>query len=444
MTEPDVDALRGPEAGGAGVGTSDEVLALAAPALDFFAQWAEIWNARAGVSPIDGEQDVRERFAANAGIGFRKFLADADALTHAHDALGEARADADGAANDLFREWEGPAAATAKESFDRLRPDDLADQLDGAAQLIGETMTHVFTVLKSEVDEVLKLRADTVAGAPLDVAQRVARVAQDEVPSHDELLELARWLDGAAPGNELHDRLRDCEPSDHDYAVRAAKQWLDGPFATEFSGRYAAFCDLCSTATSAIDEQFQALTGFLSGFSPDRTATTHSSVDTPALGLPMVDIADPSVRPGHPADQEPVAVSAPVADPGSQPAAVSASAADSGPATSATDDATSASSFSDIGTHVIDPAPEHHPADNELGTAPGGDLTFDPLGTGSEQMPDAMSGFGGMGAFGAMGGLGAAPDQQRPAARPGLDVFDTRGSGGRISGSIDDPPGGGR
>ncbi|MFI5606051.1 hypothetical protein [Amycolatopsis sp. NPDC051903] len=415
MTEPAVDALRGP----AEVGTSDEVLALAAPALDFFAQWAEVWNARPSAARIDVEKDVREKFQESAGLDFRKFLADADALARAHETVTAARADADGAVTSLFRDWESAAASAAKESFEGIRPDDLADQLDGAAQLISETMTHVFTVLKSEVDEVLKLRVDEVAGAPLAVAQRAVRLAQGEALTQDELLDLARWLDGAAPGNDLHDRLRDCEPGDHDYAVRAARQWLDGPFATEFGGRYTAFRNLCATATSAIDGHFQALNRFLTSFGPVGTSTVERVVDTPAMGLPVLEL--PAMDLPGPGEPDPV----------------------TGSSSGDLDDSTTASSFSDIGQHVLD-APEHHPADNELGTAPGGDITFDPLGTGSEAMPEDMSGFGGVGVLGAMGGLGAAPDQQRSAARLGADVFDTRGSGGRISGSLDEPPGGGR
>ncbi|MET7995540.1 hypothetical protein ABZU76_32075 [Amycolatopsis sp. NPDC005232] len=458
-------ALRGPEPGGVGVATSDNVLALAAPALDFFAQWASVWNAFAATK-IDVDKDIRDKFQDSAGLDFRKFLADADALAHTRETLDSTHADATTATTTLFRDWQSPAATAAQSAYRRLHPDALLDHLAGAAQLIPETMTHVFTALKTKVDEALKLRTDSIAGAPLPVAQRVAAVAQGGAVSKNELLDLAQWLDSASPGNDLHNRLRDCEPGDNDYATRAARQWLNGPFATEFSSRYAAFQGLCATATSTIDGHFRVLAGFLAV--PAGTSTVDTSVDsptptlglpadspTPALGLPVSSPTPglgPSVDSSTPAHGIPVGSLTPALDPSADsptPAfGLPVIPADFDPSSGSTsgdlnvpDDSTTASaSLSDLGAHIVDPPQDQHPS-AELGTAPGGDVTFDPLGPNPDSLPDGMNGFGAL-PFPGPSGLGAAPgDQTRTAARLGTDVFDTRASAGRISGSLDEGPG---
>ncbi|MEV4596563.1 hypothetical protein AB0K15_04090 [Amycolatopsis sp. NPDC049253] len=475
------DALRGPEPGGAGMATSDEVLALAAPALDFFALWVAVWNTFAATK-IDVEHDIRLRFQDSAGLDFRKFLADADALAHTRGTLQSAHTDATTATTTLFRDWQSPAATVAQSAYNRLRPDDLLDHLAGAAQLIPETMTHVFIALKTKVDEALKLRTDSIAGAPLPVAQRIATLAQGGAVSKDELLDLAHWLDSASPGNDLHHRLGDCDPGDHDYATRAARQWLTGPFTTEFSSRYAAFQGLCATATSTIDGHFRALVGFLAG--PDGVSTVDSLVgsrtpaadlSTPALGLPVgspapglgLPVDSPTPAAGLPTGSPTPALGVPTGSPGPGLSADSPTPGPGAPVDSPTpalglpvvpsdfdpssgstsgdlhvpDDSTTASaSLSDLGAHIVDPPQDQHPS-AELGTAPGGDVTFDPLGPGPDSLPDGMNGFGALSLPG-LSGLGAAPsDPARPAARLGTDVFDTRGSAGRISGSLDDGPG---
>ncbi|MEV6902025.1 hypothetical protein [Amycolatopsis sp. NPDC051372] len=454
-------ALRGPEPGGVGVVTSDEVLALAAPALDYFAQWATVWNAFAATK-IDVDKDIRDKFQDSAGLDFRKFLADADALAHTRDTLDSTHTDATTASTTLFRDWQSPAATAAQSAYSRLRPGALLDHLAGAAQLIPETMTHVFTALKTKVDEALKLRTDSIAGAPFPVAQRVAVVAQGGAVSKDELLDLAQWLDSTSPGNDLHNRLRDCDPGDNDYATRAARQWLNGPFATEFSSRYAAFQGLCATATSTIDGLFRVLAGFLA--IPVDTSTVDPSVGsptrtpgppTPALGIPA---GSPTRARGLPADSptpalgpsvgSPTPALGPSVDSPTPALGLRVVPADFDPSSGSTsghlnvpDDSTTASaSLSDLGAHIVDPPQDQHPS-AELGTAPGGDVTFDPLGPGPDSLPDGMNGFGALPLPGPSG-LGTAPgDQTRTAARLGTDVFDTRGSAGRISGSLDEGPG---
>ncbi|MEW2499330.1 hypothetical protein AB0878_02470 [Amycolatopsis sp. NPDC047767] len=555
------DALRGPEPGGVGVATSDEVLALAAPALDFFAQWAPVWNTFAATK-IDVERDIRLRFGDSTGLDFRKFLADAATLSHTRDTLASTHTAATTATTALFRDWQSPAATAAQSAYHRLAPDDLLDHLSGAAQLIPETMTHVFTALKTKVDEALHLRTDSIAGAPLPVAQRIAALAQGGTVSKAELLDLAHWLDSTSPGNDLHNRLHDCDPADSDYAIRAARQWLNGPFATEFTSRYAAFQALCTTATSTIDGHFRALVGFLA---VPGSSTVDSPVDSPtptlnapansptrALGslvdsptrAPGVPVDSPTHAPGAPVDSPTpalgIAVGSPTPAPGPEdspahalgaadsptpalglpagsagpvlgvpadspgpalglpadspgpalglpadsPAHALGTQADSSapavgvpadspgfvlgvsmdsptpalglpvvpagfdPSSGSTsgdlnlpDDSTTASaSLADLGAHIVDPPQDRQPS-ADLGTAPGGDVTFDPLGPAPDSLPDGMNGFGALSLPG-LNGLGTAPgDQTRPAARLGTDVFDTRGSAGRISGSLEDGPG---
>ncbi|MGW4489647.1 hypothetical protein ACWEOE_38160 [Amycolatopsis sp. NPDC004368] len=403
-------ALRAPELGGVGARTADEVLAAAAPALDFFAQWAEIWNAVAPVK-IDPDQDVRQKFQDSAGLDFQTFLADATTLAHAHATLAATHADAATAVTTLFRTWQSPAAAAAESAF--AHPDELLDHLDAAAQLIPETMTHVFTALQTKVDEALQLCVPSVAGASLPVAHRIVALSEGRAVSQDDLLDLARWLDQTSPGNDLHDRVRDCDPTANDYATRAARQWLTGPFVAEFHSRYTAFQGSCATATSTIDAHFRALTGFLS------VPIEASTVEPPA---PVeLDWVSGSTS-GH------------LELPDTPPETTVASGNLDLP-----DDSTTASaSLSELGAHIVDP-PQDRSAPSDLGTAPGGDLTFDPLGPDPTSLPDGMDGFAPL-LFPGLPGLGTAPGDPR-RTRPTPDVFDTQGFVGRISGSLDDGPG---
>ncbi|WP_326568137.1 hypothetical protein VSH64_41205 [Amycolatopsis rhabdoformis] len=418
------EALRAPEPGGVGVRTSDEIFALADPALDFFTQWADIWNAVAP-SKIEPERDIRQKFHTGAGLDFGAFLADADILARGHATLSAAHADATAATTALFRAWQSPAATAAEAASPSA--DALLDHLDAAARLIPETVTHVFTTLKTKVDEVLRLRTETVAGADFRVAQRIVALSQGKAGSREDLLDLARWFDSAGLGNDLHSRLQDCDPVDVGYAARAAEQWLTGPFATEFHARYTAFQGLCATAGSTIDAQFRALTGFLP---VESTVDEVIESPTPPLGLPVVPVELDSVsgfRSGSldlPDEDEPTAASGTLDLPD-----------DSG---DPDDSTTAAASLSELGAHVIDP-PQDQPS--ELGTAPGGDVTFDPLGPNPAAMPDGVLAFGPLSLPG-LPTLGTAPgDPSRGAPRPVPDVFDTQGSVGRISGSLDEGPG---
>ncbi|HEY2058834.1 MAG TPA: hypothetical protein VGH57_10745 [Amycolatopsis sp.] len=455
-SEKALDAQQGPAPGGVGVNKSDEVLDLAKPALDFFAGWADqIWNRIPGgpAAKIEPGQDIREKFAENAELDFRKFLADAEELAKARQAVDGTRTDATTAVTTLFNDWQGEGAKAAKTQYEHhIQPgaQDLLDQLDGAAKLIPETMTHIYTALKTKVDEVLKLRVDEIATAPLYLANQVVEVAQGKAVSNDKLLDIAQWLDSACPGNNLHDRLRDddCGLTDEnkDYAIGAAKQWLTGPFAAEFGQRYDSFKGLCQTATDTINSHFQTLSRFMAGhqnpFSLVGNGSGGGAVPAaPDVSAMFASVGGTGARPAHGGG-----FAAPSFE---MDSSTSTASADSG------DEMTTASaSLSDLGAHVLDAdgqpygvEPDQNSTDGQLGAAPGG-FTVDPLGAGQQTgaMPDGTSGFGGVGmGMGMGGGLGSSPggDQQRGTSqhRLGDDVFEARGSGNRISGSLDDESG---
>ncbi|WP_328606232.1 hypothetical protein OG943_40835 [Amycolatopsis sp. NBC_00345] len=470
QSEKTLDAQQGPAPGGVGVKKSDEVLDLAKPALDFFSRWADqVWNKMPDAPPekIDSRKDIWDKFAENADLDFRKFLDDAEGLANARQTLDGTRTDATNAVTTLFHDWKGDGAEAAKAQYEqRIQPSaqDLLDQIDGAAKLIPETMMHIYTALKTKVDEVLKLRVDEVATAPLYLASQVVEVARGKVDSKDKLLDIAQWLDSACPGNNLYDRLQDedCGLNDEnkDYAIGAAKQWLNGSFSAEFGQRYDSFKGLCQTATDTITTHFQTLSRFMEGcansFSVGGTGSGGGAVapDVSTMFAPL-DGAGADVSTGT----DGAAMSVVSADGGGFTApggvGVESSTGTASADTGASDEMTTASaSLGDLGAHVLDPdgPPQHDggpgaeqaSTDGQLGAAPGG-LTIDPLGVGQPTgaMPDGTSGFGGMGMGSMGGGLGSAPgggDQQRAGSqhRVGDDVFEPRGSGSRISGSLDD------
>ncbi|HEY3712746.1 MAG TPA: hypothetical protein VGL64_25435 [Amycolatopsis sp.] len=467
-SEKALDAQQGPAPGGVGVKKSDEVLDLAKPALDFLSTWADqIWNRLpdAPAEKVELRKDIWDKFAENADLDFRKFLADAEELANARQSVDGTRTDATTAVTTLFNDWRGDGAKAAKARYEQhLQPgaQDLSDQIDGAAKLIPETMTHIYTALKTKVDEVLKLRVDEIAAAPLYLANQVVEVAQGKAVSKDKLLDIAQWLDSACPGNNLYDRLRDddCGLNDEnkDYAIGAAKQWLNGAFSAEFGQRYDSFKGLCQTATDTINTHFQTLSRFMEGFTNPFAAAGTGSVGGAVPVAPDVSAMFASVD-GAGAEGAARSV-APTGGGGfAAPSGfvMDSSAVDSSTGTAsadpgASDETTTASaSLGDLGAHVLDPdgqphgvEPDQASTDGQLGAAPGG-FTVDPLGAGQQTgtMPDGTSGFGGMGmGMGMGGGLGSAPggDQQRGGSqhRLGDDVFEARGSGSRISGSLDD------
>jgi hypothetical protein len=464
--EKALEAQQGPAPGGVGVKKSDEVLDLAKPALDFFSLWADqVWNRMPDAPPekIDVQRDIRDKFSENADLDFRKFLDDAEALANARQSVDGARTDATQAATTLFRDWNGGGAEAAKTQYEqRIQPgaQDLLDQIDGAAKLIPETMTHIYTALKTKVDEVLKLRVDEVATASLNLANQVIEVARGNVGSKDKLLDIAQWLDSACPGNNLYDRLRDedCGLNDEnkDYAIGAAKQWLNGSFSAEFGQRYDSFKGLCTTATDTITTHFQTLSRFMEGypnpFPVEGTGSGCGAVaaapDVSTMFLDGVGADASTMTDGPVASADGGGFAAPSG------VGVDSSTGTASADPGASDEMTTASaSLSDLGAHVLDPggAPQHDggpgpdqaSTDGQLGAAPGG-FTLDPLGAGhpTGAMPDGTSGFGGMGMGSLGGGLGSAPggDQQRAGSqhRLGDDVFEPRGSASRISGSLDD------
>jgi hypothetical protein len=270
-----LDATKPPDAAGTGVKKSDDMLDLGNPALDFFSTWSDqIWNKMPECpGQIDYKKDIWDKFHENREIDFTKFFDDVEDLTSAHKAVEDTMTDSKTALATLFNDWKGQGATAAKVKYEEaITPDatELNEQIKGAADLIPETLTAVYNALKTKVDEVLKLRVDQVAHAPLYIAQQIIKIAGGDVGSKEKLMDVAGWLDQQCPGNNLADRLShdDCGLNDEnkEYAIGAAKQWLKGSFEPEFNQRHESFKQLCKNATDTINQQFHHLSRFMNDY----------------------------------------------------------------------------------------------------------------------------------------------------------------------------------
>ncbi len=288
--DKELDSMPRPSAGGTQTTKSDQVLDLGNPALDFFSTWSnEVWNKMPDKpSQIDYKTDVWDRFHENRGINFQKMFDEVEDIGDARAKVDQTRTDATSALTTLFHDWKGEGATAAKVKYEqRIQPDanELVAQMDGVIKLVPATIDKIFTALKTKVDEALKLHDLKVATAPLHIAKQVVEVANGNVGSKEQLLDIAYWLDEQCPGNDLAGRLRDddCGLNDgnKEYAIGAAKQWLAGAFKTEFGGKYDAFKKLCKNANETINTQYHELSRFMEDYTNPFPAAGSGSQKPP-------------------------------------------------------------------------------------------------------------------------------------------------------------------
>jgi hypothetical protein len=284
----DLEAQQAPAPGGVGVRTSDEVLDLAKPTLDFLSQWIDkAWNKRPGnPGTLDHKKDVWDKFHENRGIDFQQFLTDADDLSKAHKVIDDTMQKASTELGILFGDWTGRGATAAKVKWEEsIQPDtkELQAQVSGASTMIPQTVTAVYNTVKHKVDEALTLHRTQVAHATLDMAEKVLRIARKETDDFDEIIQVAGWIDGVC-GSNLSERLQndDCCMNDENrnYAYDICAQWSAGSFTPEFQGYLNAFNNLCKNANDTIDQQWGALSKFMGEYKNDFTDTAKPATNT--------------------------------------------------------------------------------------------------------------------------------------------------------------------
>ena len=234
---------------GAGAKTSDEMLDQGNVTVDFLVQWTdEIWNKiKGGSGHIDSQKDLKDKFHENRGIQFQKFLTEADDLSKAHKVVEDSLSKSDTELQTLFGEWKGKGANAAEIKYDEtIKPHakELSQQIDGAAKLIPETVTHVYDAVKKKVDEVLELHRTTIAQADINMAKDVLKIANGETEEFDDFMKVAGWVDAvnAKNGNQtdLAERLQndDCGFNDEnkEYGRNVCRYWRDGAFGDRVPG----------------------------------------------------------------------------------------------------------------------------------------------------------------------------------------------------------------
>ncbi|WP_199434386.1 WXG100 family type VII secretion target [Qaidamihabitans albus] len=340
-----LDAQRPPEVGGTGgVRGSDEVLDLAKPALDFFATWIDqVWNAGDG-RRVDYMSTIWDRFHENRGIDFRAFCDEAADLARARDTVQQTMDAAQAELNTLFGQWQGAGATAARAKLDEgIKPDaqELLDHLDGALQFIPETLSAIHDVLRDKVDAALQLIRPTVAGAPLDTARAIARVAPGGPEHSPAEFDTAVAFFQAQWGVDLAEVGRNGAVGDAAvlaFVVPLCQAWCE-QFTAEFRPLLDAFDELCRTANEAIDGHWHQLARFMDGYvnaftqsgpvakapaAPQPTggvpATASAGAPPAAAPSPTPTVAPPPPAPSPPPAPEPPA-GAPTAPAATEPAA---------------------------------------------------------------------------------------------------------------------------
>ncbi|MDQ7805122.1 hypothetical protein Q5425_15355 [Amycolatopsis sp. A133] len=264
---------------GAGAKSSDEQLDQGNVAVDMLAKWTdEVWNQIKGDNPKkDSQKELKDKFHENRGIQYQKFLGDADDLGKAHKVVEDALTKSDTELQILFDAWKGKGANAAEIKYDEaIKPHakELSQQIDGAAKLIPQTVTHVFDAVKKKVDEVLQLHRPVIAEADIPMAKDVLKIANGETEEFDDFMKVAGWIDAvnAKHGNNsnLAERLQNDDGCFNDenitYGRNVCRYWRDGAFSTEYRSLITAFDGSCKAAKDTIDQQFGALARYLDGY----------------------------------------------------------------------------------------------------------------------------------------------------------------------------------
>ncbi|MCT2587390.1 hypothetical protein JT362_30130, partial [Actinophytocola sp. S1-96] len=272
----DLDGLSAPTSSSAGVEKSDELFELARPALRVFENFIPVNDVVPGDSlgrhGRISMEDVRTRFDEQLGIGFRKFLEDAERLRAAHGVLSGLRSSTESELNTVYGSWSGPAANASYRFYSQeIDPNssDLVDFLSAAPGMITALVENVFAECKAKADTVMGLYSPTVGSATPDMARKVVELASADLgeDDHDRVLEVAAWVDSQC-GTDLEGRIRsdDCDLNDEnkEYVRRECKAWIRDSFNVDLhDSLYETFTQTCDDAAEAVNRFYEELNSYL-------------------------------------------------------------------------------------------------------------------------------------------------------------------------------------
>ncbi|MEU7525835.1 WXG100 family type VII secretion target [Saccharothrix sp. NPDC042600] len=273
-----LDGKQPPTASGAGTKNSNELFDAGKAGLKVFEKFMPIWNNRPGdclgnTTNLDYANHIEKPYNEQRNINFHKLLMEADEFSTAKTKVDEMRTDVDAQLKGLYGEWKGAAADKSHEHYsDQIVPkiNELGEGLDGAAKLTRSAVTGVFQLCKSKADEVLEMYREQIAQADTYMAEKVVSFSRGEGDySKDRVLEIAGWVDSKM-GSNIADRINsdDCYLNDEnkEYAINQCKRWIQQSFNTEFWGLYTQFKNLCETTKSSVDQKWETLASYMSGF----------------------------------------------------------------------------------------------------------------------------------------------------------------------------------
>ncbi|WP_156757887.1 WXG100 family type VII secretion target [Actinokineospora pegani] len=272
------------EAGGAGVGTSDELLEPGSRGLAFFLHFSPPYRSWRGSAP-DQRTEIETVYDELKGINFGKFRTDAATMGDVHNQLTEVTLDLSTDSGDLRGVWQGEAADVA-DAYGRQflgHGREVADTPSAASTLISETVAHVETAVSQRAQTVLDLYADTVDGLiPQDI-ERVIRAARQEA-DRDDLEGMRDWPPFGGMNPFLFSSFGWLFWGDQVKEIMAAgaRKWLDGTFVALFDAKKQAFDQICASTKETVSEGWAAIVDGLNAVEPDPFADLADGIQAPA------------------------------------------------------------------------------------------------------------------------------------------------------------------
>ncbi|WP_424189794.1 WXG100 family type VII secretion target [Actinokineospora sp. G85] len=271
-------------AGGAGVGTSDELLEPGSRGLAFFLHFSPPYRSWRGSAP-DQRTEIETVYDELKGINFGKFRTDAATMGDVHSQLTEVTLDLSTDSGDLRGVWQGEAADAA-DAYGRQflgHGREVADTPSAASTLISEAVTHVETAVLQRAQTVLGLYADTVDGLiPQDI-ERVIRAARQEADRED-LEGMRDWPPFGGMNPFLFSSFGWLFWGDQVKEIMAAgaRKWLDGTFVALFDAKKQAFDEICASTKETVSEGWAAIVEGLNAVEPDPFADLADGIQAPA------------------------------------------------------------------------------------------------------------------------------------------------------------------
>ncbi|MCG8916636.1 hypothetical protein L6E12_12630 [Actinokineospora sp. PR83] len=271
------------EGGGAGVGTSDEILEPGSRGMGFFALFLPPYRDWRCGGP-DLHTDFENVYDELKSINFGRFRADAATMGQVHGELTEATLDLSTAAGDLRGVWSGPAADAA-DAYGRAfvgHGREVADSAGTASTLVTEAVAHIETAVLHRAQTVFGLWADTVDGLTPQDTSRVIRAARRQA-DRDELRDMRGWPMFGGLDDDLFSWLGWILWGDQVQTImaQAAQEWLDGTFVALFDQKKKTFDEICASTRESVSEGWAAVVDGLNAVPADPFADLAGGIEVP-------------------------------------------------------------------------------------------------------------------------------------------------------------------